>query len=290
MCLSTRCTTLKKMNELVSIDWLKENLHKKDLILLDSSLSNTVDGKNSEFKDLTIPTARYFDLKANFSDRNSPLPNTMPSKGQFELECRKLGISQSSVIVIFDNLGMYSSPRVWWMFKTMGHDKVSVLDGGLKEWIKKGLPTEIRTHKTYENGDFEAYLRDNYIVKYADIKRNIQEQCFTIIDARSEGRYNGTEQEPRKELKSGHIKGSINIPFYDVLSDGRFKSKQELKNIFDNKCDINDKQVFSCGSGLTACIVLLASELAFKKSEFVYDGSWTEWAEKNNLKTLYNTV
>ena len=102
----------------------------------------------------------------------------------------------------------------------------------LKEWIKKGLPTEIRTHKTYENGDFEAYLRDNYIVKYADIKRNIQEQCFTIIDARSEGRYNGTEQEPRKELKSGHIKGSINIPFYDVLSDGRFKSKQELKNIF----------------------------------------------------------
>jgi thiosulfate/3-mercaptopyruvate sulfurtransferase len=278
------------MKELVSIEWLKKNLNKKDLILLDSSLAKTVDGKNSEFEDLTIPSAKYFDLKANFSDRNSPLPNTMPSKEQFERECRKLGISQSSEIVIFDNLGIYSSPRVWWMFKTMGHDKVSVLDGGLKEWIKKGQPTEIRTHKTYEEGNFKACLRGNYIVKYADIKRNIEEQCFIIIDARSEGRYNGTEQEPRKELKSGHIKGSINIPFNDVLIDGKFKSKQELKNIFDNKCDINDKLVFSCGSGLTACIVLLACELAFKKSEFVYDGSWTEWAEENNLKTLYNTV
>ena len=95
------------MKKLVSIEWLKENLHKKDLILLDSSLSKTVEGKNSEFIDITIPRARYFDLKVNFSDRNSPFPNTLPSKEQFELECRKLGINNSSEIVIFDNLGIY---------------------------------------------------------------------------------------------------------------------------------------------------------------------------------------
>ena len=102
-------------------------------------LTSTMEGKmkKSEFKDLTIPSARYFDLKANFSDRNSHFPNTIPTKEQFELECRKLGINTSSEIVIFDNLGIYSSPRVWWMFKVMGHDKVSVLNGGLNEWIKK---------------------------------------------------------------------------------------------------------------------------------------------------------
>ena len=274
------------MKELVSIAWLKENLHKKGLILLDSSLTKTVDGKNSEFKDLTIPTARYFDLKVNFSDINSPFPNTIPSKEQFERECRKLGINNSSEIVIFDNLGIYSSPRAWWMFKTMGHNKVSVLDGGLNEWIKRKLPTEKRTHKTYEDGDFEATPNEDYVVNYAVIKQNTDRQTFTLIDARSKGRFNGTENEPRKELKSGNIKNSINIPYKDVLSDGKYKSKEALKKLFEKKCNYNDKLVFSCGSGLTACIVLLACEIGFKKSKFVYDGSWTEWAEKNNLKNV----
>jgi len=276
------------MKELVSIEWLKENLHKKDLILLDSSLTKTVDGKNSEFKNLTIPKARYFDLKANFSDRNSSFPNAIPSKEQFELECRKLGINNSSEIVIFDNLGIYSSPRVWWMFKVMGHDKVAVLDGGLNEWMKMKLPTEKRTKKTFEDGDFEASPNGNYVVNYSTIKLNTNQQTFTLIDARSKGRFEGTENEPRKELKSGHIKGSINIPFKNVLSDGKYKSIEELKKLFENKCNYNDKLVFSCGSGLTACIVLLACEIAFKRSKFVYDGSWAEWAEKNNLKTLYS--
>ncbi|WP_299224418.1 sulfurtransferase [uncultured Psychroserpens sp.] len=275
------------MKELVSIEWLKKNLNKKDLILLDSSLTKTADGKNSEFKDITIPSARYFDLTANFSDKNSHLPNTIPSKEQFELECRKLGISQSSEIVIFDNLGIYSSPRAWWMFKAMGHDKVSVLDGGLKTWIKRGLPTEKRTKSSYEFGTFEASLNEDYIVNYSTIRKNIEKRTFTLIDARSEDRFNGIIEEPRKELKSGHIKESINIPYKEVLTDGKYKSKEELKKLFSDKCNIEDDFVFSCGSGLTACIVLLACEIAIKKSRYVYDGSWTEWAEKNNLK---NTI
>ena len=176
------------------------------------------------------------------------------------------------------------------MFKVMGHDKVSVLDGGLIEWIKQKLPTEKRIHKTYEVGNFEASQNEDYVVNYAAIMLNIDQQAFTLIDARSKGRFDGTDNEPRKELKSGNIKNSINIPFKDVLSDGKYKSKEELKKLFSDKCNYNDKLVFSCGSGLTACIVLLASEIAFKKSRFVYDGSWTEWAEKNNLKTLYNNV
>lgn len=273
------------MKELVSIEWLTENLNKKDLILLDASLDKTVDGKNSEHNNLTIPSARLFNLKEKFSDKNSGLPNTMPSAEQFELECQKLGINQSSEIVVFDNLGIYSSPRAWWMFKVMGHDKVSVLNGGLTEWIEAGLKTEIRSKRNYELGNFTANLNEEYVVGYTAIKRNTEKPSFKIIDARSEGRFNGIDKEPRKELKSGHIKGSINIPFADVLFNGKYKSKKELRKLFDNKCDIDEKLVFSCGSGLTACIVLLACEIAFKKSRFVYDGSWTEWAEKNNLKT-----
>ena len=271
------------MKELVSTSWLKQNLNNPDLILLDTSLAKTADGENSKHKDLTIPSARIFNLKDTFSDKHSALPNTMPSKKQFELESQKLGISKTSEVIVFDNLGIYSSPRVWWMFKTMGHDKVSVLDGGLKEWAKKGLRTENRTHKTYETGDFEACLNEDYIINYNSIKLNSEKQTFTLIDARSEGRFNGTEQEPRKYLRSGHIKGSINIPFNNVLFDGKYKSKEELYNLFYSKCNTNKKLVFSCGSGLTACIVLLACELAFTKSKFIYDGSWTEWAEKNNL-------
>ncbi|MCE2612334.1 sulfurtransferase [Flavobacteriaceae bacterium D16] len=274
------------MKELVSIEWLSENLGKKELILLDASLDMTAHGKYSEYNDLTIPNAKYFDLKRNFSDRRSDLPNTLPPKEQFEFECQKLGINRTSEIVVFDNLGIYSSPRVWWMFKIMGQKNVSVLDGGLPEWMKKGLKTEKRKKQTYELGNFEASVAENFIVKYCDIQKNIENRTFTLIDARSEGRFNGTEEEPRKQLKSGHIKGSVNIPFEEVLNNGKYKSKAELKRLFNDKCNIENNLVFSCGSGLTACILLLASEIAFKKSKYVYDGSWTEWAEKNNLKNV----
>ena len=256
----------------------------EDLILLDASLDTTAQGKSSGHKGLTIPTAKYFDLKGNFTDKGSDLPNTFPPTAQFELECQKLGINQSSKIVVFDDRGIYSSPRVWWMFKVMGHENVSVLDGGLPAWMENGLNTEIRKTQTYAPGNFKARLSEDFVVKYNDIQKNIEDRTFTLIDVRSEGRFNGTEADPRKHLKSGHIEGSINIPFKEVLNDGKYKPMAELKRLFNDKCNREEQLVFSCGSGLTACIVLLASQIAFKESKYVYDGSWTEWAEKNNLK------
>jgi len=274
------------MKELVTIEWLNQNLNKKDLILLDASLDKTAQGELSANDMQTIPTARYFDLKGCFSDKQSEFPNTFPSKEQFELECQRLGINQTSEIVVFDKHGIYSSPRVWWMFKIMGHEHVSVLDGGLPEWIQKGFKTEKRSTQTYQPGNFKATLTKRFVVMFSDIETNLEEETFTLIDVRSAGRFNGSEEEPRKHLKSGHIKGSVNIPYKEVLIDGKFKSTKELKTLFEDKCSVDSKLVFSCGSGLTACIVLLASELAFKKSRYVYDGSWTEWAEKNNLKKV----
>ncbi|MDA7706217.1 MAG: rhodanese-like domain-containing protein [Flavobacteriaceae bacterium] len=272
------------MNELVSVEWLHKNLNLPDLVVIDASLKTTVNRNAANTSLETIPESRYFDLKNNFSKTNCSLPNTLPNQTQFETECQKLGIRQNSKIVVFDSFGIYSSPRVWWLFKAMGHQDISVLNGGLPAWIQKGFQTEIRTSKNYRLGNFKAMFQNKYVKNYQDIIDNQNTKIFTIVDARSEGRFNGSAPEPRKHLKSGHIPDSINLPYDEVLVDGKFKSTSELKKVFDQKCNDKKELVFSCGSGLTACIVMLANAVAFSKSRAVYDGSWTEWAERQNLK------
>ena len=274
------------MNEIVSVDWLNQHVKDENLILLDASFPKVGGKESSELDNISIPGARFFDLKGNFSDTSSSFPNTMPSEEQFERECKKLGINQDSTLIVFDNKGIYSSPRIWWMFKVMGHNKVAVLDGGLPEWIKKGYSTCRREIKIYELGNFKASFNARFVKRYEDILNNLISNTFTVVDARSEGRFNGTEKEPRASIKSGNIPNSINIPFMDVLENGKFKSTPELKKIFNAKCPTSKDLIFTCGSGITACIILLASELAYKKNLYVYDGSWTEWAEKQNLKKI----
>jgi len=272
------------MKEIVSANWLHENLMVDNLILLDASINSTALGKTSDLSQITIPNSRYFDLKNNFSNQESPYPNSLPNENQFESECRSLGINKTSKIVVFDNLGIYSSPRVWWLFKVMGHRKIYVLNGGLPEWIKKGFETSEKTIEKYKSGDFKAVFQKKYFKSYLDILENVDMKSYTVIDARSEGRFSGTEKEPRKHLKSGHIPNSINIPYNEVLENGKFRTELELKEVFDEKCSNTQDLVFSCGSGLTACIVMMACEISYKKSKRLYDGSWTEWAELQNLK------
>lgn len=274
------------MNTIVSIEWLNQHLKDPDLILLDASLQTTAEGASADSQLQTIPGARYFDLKNSFSDCNSPFPNTLPTEKQFEANCQKLGIHKNSKIIVFDSLGIYSSPRVWWLLKVMGHQDVSVLNGGFPEWERKGYTTELRTQKYYELGTFKATLETKSIKNYQDILNNLHEKTFTIVDARSKGRFNGTENEPRKYLKSGHIPDAINMPYQDLLENGKFKSELELKKIINQKLPKNEKLVFSCGSGLTACIVMLACETVSQKGIAIYDGSWTEWAELQDLKTI----
>ncbi|WP_028376769.1 sulfurtransferase [Leeuwenhoekiella sp. MAR_2009_132] len=273
------------MKKIVSAAWLYENLKEENLIILDASLGATIDGTQTDLNEKTIPNSRYFDLKANFSDGDAAFPNTLPTAAHFEVECQKLGVNTDSKIVVFDNLGVYSSPRVWWMFKAMGHKKVYVLDGGLPEWNAQGFEVEERKGANWETGNFKATLQQELVVSYDEVVANIKNPSFLIVDARSEGRFNGTEPEPRKQLQSGSIPHSVNIPYTEVLENGKFKSKGELQEVFDDTVEQDTDLVFSCGSGLTACIIMLASEIAGQKSKRVYDGSWTEWAELQNLKT-----
>jgi thiosulfate/3-mercaptopyruvate sulfurtransferase len=259
-------------NPIVTASWLQGHLNDSNLVILEARLDQNQSDQNQS---LQIKGARLFDIKNNFSDTSNPLPNTFPSAEQFTAECQKLGINKNSLIVVYDSLGIYSSPRAWWMFKTMGHSEVYVLDGGLPEWVKEGFPVETPQSNTiFPKGDFVANFQPNFIKSKVQILENILSQKEVLIDARSSDRFYAIQEEPRSGMRSGHIPGSINVPYTELLRDGKYKAPEGLKEILN----LGDKPlVFTCGSGITACIVLLASELISDNPKAVYDGSWTEW-------------
>ena len=259
---------------LVSAQWLHENIGDPDLVVLYVLLK----GDRSELDVPLIPGSRCFDIKNCFSDTNSELPNTLPSKEQFEKEARKIGLNHDSKIVVYDHKGIYESPRAWWMLKSMGHESVSVLDGGLPAWKDEKLNTDEYREYNGEAGNFSATFDASKFNQINEVEDLLLSDSTIVLDARSKGRFCGTAPEPRKGLESGHMPGSKSLPFTAVLIDGKFRSKAELKSIF-NDINIEGKNlVFSCGSGITACIILLAAELIGKTDNSVFDGSWTEWA------------
>ncbi len=271
-------------NSLVTAAWLNQHLTDDNLVILDSSPASNVSGLKSDLDGLVIPGARYFDLKGRFSDPISPFPNTLPAPGDFEKATRSLGINANNEIVIYDNLGVYTSPRVWWMFKTMGHDRVSVLDGGLADWVKSGFDTDDVYQTEFAEGNFKARFQSDAIKSMQEVMENINQSSFELVDARSKGRFDGTAPEPREGMSSGHIPHSCNLPFEEVLEEGKFKSTEALKEIFSN-LKLGDKPVtFSCGSGLTACIILLAAEQVLPHQKSVFDGSWTEYASTDGVE------
>jgi thiosulfate/3-mercaptopyruvate sulfurtransferase len=265
-------------NPIVSVNWLHEHLNDPDLIILDAKLDHNQSNLENKNPELQIKGARLFDIKNNFSDTSNPLPNTFPTAEQFTAESQKLGINKNSVIVVYDNLGVYSSPRAWWMFKAMGHSNVFVLDGGLPEWIKEGYPTVTTKETNSIIGDFEANLQPEFIKNKEQILENITTKEAVLMDARSQDRFDATHQEPRAGLRSGHVPGSINVPYTELFKDGKYKSTAELSEILK----LNDQPLlFTCGSGITACIVLLACEMISNNPKAIYDGSWTEWGSSN---------
>ena len=267
------------MNPLVSVSWLSQNLNAPNLVVSNVSLESNIANIKVEFPGIQIKGARYFDLKRNFSDLESRLPNTLPNPKYFSLACRNLGINNNSTIVVYDNIGIYASPRVWWMFKSMGHKNIAVLDGGLPLWKNKNYPTESIQNRVLPEGDFKAKFNPNLLKKAFKIIENITSKEAILVDARSNGRFFGLIPETRKNLKSGHIPNAINLPFLDVLKDGKFISTNEISDIFKKlKIDKRPK-IFTCGSGLTACILILASTLISEDNHFLYDGSWSEWGQ-----------
>ncbi len=269
---------------IISASELATKLADPNLVLLDCSLEATATGKRSPFSGMTIPGARFLDLKKDFSDTTAPFPNTIPTVTDFQENARQLGVNSDSKIVVFDAMGIYSSPRVWWLFKVMGHYNIQVLDGGIPAWNELGLALTESYASDYTYGNFQAELDTKQVKTFEDLEANVDTPAFTVVDARSAGRFEGVEPEPRAYLQSGSIPHSVNMPFQEVLDNGKFKSKDELHQLFDERSLLDKNLVYSCGSGLTACIIMLAGEIAAQKNKQVYDGSWTEWAELKNLK------
>ena len=271
-------TNARINSSLVSVQWLAENLNAENLVILDASMPpvTAVDSDKKHEKPVYIPGARRFDFDTEIRDKTSHLPHMMPSPKMFTKEAQKLGVSTDSAIVVYDRVGIYSSPRAWWMFRAMGHRQVAVLDGGLPAWIKAGYETVHKLAKLPKiHGDFVSQPQDELFSDAADVFIALHDRNFVVMDARSEGRFKGVEPEPRAGLRPGHMPNALNIPFTSVLEDGRLASKAKLHSIFDKYKD--KKMIFSCGSGVTASILALAADQAEYKDLSVYDGSWSEW-------------
>jgi thiosulfate/3-mercaptopyruvate sulfurtransferase len=268
---------IKINKSLVSAQFLKDNLAAENLIILDASMKPV--GKAGGATPQTpvyIPGSLRFDFDNEIKDLHTSLPHMMPTPEFFTDEMQKLGINKDSAIVVYDNVGVYSSPRAWWMFRAMGHDQVAVLDGGVPAWVNAGFETATQLkQKPEQRGNFVSHPQHEAFVDSNHVMKALHDEDFRVLDARSSNRFHGLEEEPREGLRRGHMPNALNIPFANVLEDGMLKPRSNLRSIFDPYK--NKKMIFSCGSGVTACILALAAEQAGYHNFSVYDGSWSEW-------------
>lgn len=257
---------------LVSVDWLNTNRNAKNLVVLDATINKVIDSNSNR-----IPKAIFFDIKQKFSDTSAPFPSTLPSEAQFQAEAQNLGINKDSCIVVYDDKGIYSSARVWWLFKVFGFKNIAVLDGGLPEWEANDFHIENYSDEIYTKGNFEANSNLKLMTNFDGVSQLSEDENTLIIDARSEARFKCLEDEPRVGLRRGTIPNSKNLPYTDLFNGNVLKPIAELSVIFNNLVKEQSTLVFSCGSGITACVLALAATLCNDKHLIVYDGSWTEY-------------
>jgi thiosulfate/3-mercaptopyruvate sulfurtransferase len=271
-------------NVIVSCDWLHQHLYDANLVVLNATIPKATAKKASSEKEVRIiPSARFFDIKGSFSDREAAFPNTMVSAVTFEVEAQKLGINQDSCVVIYDEHGIYSSPRAWWMFKAMGFENVAVLDGGLPQWESLGFETVTPSEETVAKGNFKANPKNSSFVAYHYVLDTIENSQHQILDARSSGRFHGTAPEPRAGVRSGHIPTSKSLPYSSLLNGNTFKNKEALQALYHEANQDCKSMIFSCGTGITACVLALGAEIIGYQDSLVYDGSWTEWGSLEHL-------
>ncbi|QFY59916.1 3-mercaptopyruvate sulfurtransferase [Rhizobium grahamii] len=277
----------EKSRFVVSADWLQAELGKPDLRVLDASFYLPAHNRdaNAEYAAGHIPGAIRFD-QDKIADHSVPLPHTIPSPEEFAAEVGKLGIDENDRIVVYDGIGMFASPRVWWLFRVMGAKNVFVLDGGLDGWKAEGRPLESAVPQ-YAAKVFNPHYDAGRVVHIDAMRAIVSDGSLQIADARSAGRFAAAEAEPRAGMRSGHMPGARSLPSGVFASKGYFKSLPELKKtIEDAGVDLSKPVVTSCGSGITAAIITLALESLGHTDNKLYDGSWSEWGSREDTPVV----
>jgi thiosulfate/3-mercaptopyruvate sulfurtransferase len=275
------------MQDLVSPTWLQAQISAPDsaqIRLLDATYYLPNEAKNAAclFQVSHIPGARFFDID-KVVDATSPLPHMLPTPEAFAIAIAALGVSNTDHVVIYDQRGLFSAARLWWMFHVFGHDTVSVLDGGLPGWVEAGGTVTSGAPAPATPGNFSAGFRPTLVRGLEQMRANLRSHAELVLDARAAGRFNGSVPEPRPGMRSGHIPGAKSLPFTDLLQDGKMLPPAILRAKFAGLGVTPDKNVVtSCGSGVTAAVLTLGLSVAGLPHGALYDGSWSEWGGRDD--------
>lgn len=271
------------MENLVSTEWLASQLGAADLRIFDTTkyLPNEPFDGATKFGEAHIPGAHFFDLDV-VADPDATLPHMIPGAARFEKLMGAMGISNTTRVVFYDQKGLQSSARGWWLMRLFGHHHAAVLDGGLPKWLREGRAVAAGAPAATQPATYVADFMASRLFGIGDVKRVLADKSALVLDARAAGRFQGTAPEPRPGLPSGHMPGAANIPFNELFAaDGTMLPPDALRARFVAAgADAAPALVTSCGTGVTACILTLGAVRAGLPEPAVYDGSWTEWASR----------
>lgn len=268
---------------LVTTQWLRDNLERSDLVILDASfhLAATQRDPREEFRQVHIPGAQFFDIEY-IADPTTDLPHMLPTDNDFIEKVSAIGVGNDKTIVVYDACGIFSAPRAWWMLRIFGLENVHVLDGGLPKWQAEGHPVTDKITKP-ARGTLTGALDRSKVYDLDAVQEVVNGAPGLILDARGRGRFTAEDPEPREGMRSGHMPGAKSVPLCDLLIDGCYRPLDELKTIFTEAgVTPQTRAVCTCGSGVTAAGVALALTLTGHDDHAVYDGSWSEWGSRSD--------
>lgn len=277
----------KKSPFVVAPEWLVEHLKDPGLSIIDGSWYLPTQNRDAraEYDKAHIPGAIFFDHD-EVVEPGTGLPHSLPSPGVFEQYVSSMGISRDDTIIVYDGPGFFSAPRVWWMFRIMGADKVFVLDGGLDRWradrhIVTSEPTKIAASA------FVPRYNPSGVASFSDMRAIVENGASQIADARPAGRFSGVDPEPREGVRSGHMPGAYNLPALELARDGFLLPLDELRaRIEEAGIDLDRPVVTTCGSGVTAAAITLALQSLGHTDNRLYDGSWSEWGAHQDTPVI----
>jgi thiosulfate/3-mercaptopyruvate sulfurtransferase len=271
----------------VSTQWLADHLDAPDLVVFDASWHLPTAGRDphAEYLEAHIPGAVFFDIDA-IADHSTDLPHMLPDPVAFASAVRKLGFGDGMRAVIYDSVGLFSAPRLWWTLHIFGANDISILDGGLPKWKAEGRPLE-QGPVSRQPRHFTPRFDHGLVAAAEDVKKALDTGSSQVVDVRSAERFRGIAPEPRPGLRPGHMPGAVNLPFGNLIEGGRLKNRAALESAFAQAGVDPDRPVIAtCGSGLTAAILSFALAATGRQPATVYDGAWAEWGARPELPVV----